>query len=336
MNRNLRAAIIGSGMIAGTHLTAMRNAGIDVVGVYSLDAESASCFSSQYGIRRYDSMEALLADDTDIAAVCTPSGTHAALAVDLMEHQKYAVVEKPVVLTEADGKTILEAERKTGKFCAPISQFRFSDAYRSIKAALADGAFGTLLLGSLSMKYYRSPEYFAGSWRGTKAMDGGGALMNQGIHGVDMLCGLLGYPERISGVVATRHHAIEVEDTAAGSMVFPGGALGVLDAGTAVRYAKPRRLEICGTRGSITLEEDTIVSAEGIGLQCGAASGIRSWDVPSAIHADLHTAQYRNIRDAILGVDTLEYTARDAVSTVRVILGIYRSSETGETVFFDF
>ena len=334
MNKPLKAAIIGSGMIAQTHLTAMRNVGIDVTGIYSLDTESAYQFSQKNKIHQYGTLAALLEDDLDLAAICTPSGTHAEIAIQLMEHHKHAVTEKPVVLTEEEGQMILEAEQRTGMFCAPISQFRFSDAYRTVKDAIDHGDFGTLLLASLSMKYYRSPEYYANSWHGTKAMDGGGALMNQGIHGLDMLCGLLGYPEKISGYAATRFHSIEVEDTAAASFVFPSGMLGVMDAGTAITHAKPRRLEICGSKASITIEEDNLILAEGIDLQCNNESKIRSWDVPSAIHTDLHTAQYRNIVGAILGTEPLYYTAKDAVNTVRVILSIYRSSETGETIHF--
>ena len=166
-------------------------------------------------------------------------------------------------------------------------------------------------------------------------MDGGGALMNQGIHGIDMLCGLFGYPVKISGHAATLHHDIEVEDTAAASLVFPCGALGVIDAGTAIKHAKPRRLELCGTKASVTLEEDMIASAEGIDLVGNRESTVHGWMKPSDISADLHMAQYMNIAAAIRGEDELYYTSQDAVHTVNVILSIYRSSETGKTVCLD-
>jgi len=322
-------------MIANTHLTAMRNTGVDVVGIYSLDTATAQTFAQKNQIKVYPTMSELLADDIDFAAVCTPSGTHCQLAIDLMESGKHAVVEKPIVLTQQEGKRILEAEKKNRKFCAPISQLRFSDTYQVVKDAAVHGDFGRILLGSLSMKYYRSQEYYAGSWRGTKALDGGGALMNQGIHGIDILCGLMGYPTQVSGHIATLFHDIEVEDTAAASLVFPSGALGVIDAGTAIRYAKPRRLEVCGTDASIMIEEDVLVSSEGIGLTGGIPTSIQSWKNPSAISAELHTLQYRDICAAVRGEKTLAYTAADAVNTVNVILAIYESSETGKTIIFE-
>ena len=332
MRTHLKAALIGSGMIAGTHLAAMRGNGIDVAGVYSLDTASAVRFAEENGIRAYGSLEELLSDASDLAAICTPSGTHADLAVSLMRSGRSVVVEKPIALTAEDCRRILETERETGRICAPISQLRFSETYGAVKAAVENGAFGRILTASLSMRYWRSPEYYAGTWRGTKAMDGGGALMNQGIHGIDVMCGLLGVPTRISGHVATLCHDIEVEDSAAASLVFPSGALGVIDASTAVRHARPRRLEICGTLASVTIEEDALVSAEGIDLTGGATTANGNWKEPSAFGADLHTAQYRNISAAVRGEEPLRYTARDAANTVRVILAVYESAAAGRTV----
>lgn len=331
----MKGAIIGSGMIASTHVTAMRNSGIAVAGIYSLDQASAISFAQKNQIKVYQSMNELLADDIDLTAICTPSGTHCQLAIALMEAGKHAVVEKPIVLTKEDGIRILETEKKTGKFCAPISQFRFSDTYCNVKNAVESGDFGKILLSSLSMKYYRSPDYYAGSWRGIKAMDGGGALMNQGIHGIDLLCGLMGYPKQISGHVATLYHKIEVEDTAVASLVFPSGALGVIEAGTAITHSKPRHIEICGEYASVTIEEDVLISAEGIDLVGGTPTEIQSWRNPAAISADLHTAQYRNICAAIRGEEALSYCAVDAINAVNVILAIYESSETGKTITFE-
>ncbi len=335
MNRPLKAALIGCGMIAGTHYLAMQSAGIEVVGVYSIDTAVALAFAKKYNICAYDSLNELLQDQIDLVSVCTPSGTHADLAISIMENEKYAVVEKPIALTNTECYRILQTEQKTGKFCVPISQLRFSDTYRTVKNAIDSESFGRILLSSLSMKYYRSSEYFAGSWHGTKSMDGGGALMNQGIHGIDMLCGLLGCPKQVSGHIATLHHNIEVEDTAVVSMVFPSGTLGVIDAGTAITYSKPRRLEICGTHASVTVEEDVLLSSEGISLNGGVPTAIRSWETPSAIGAELHTAQYRNICAAIRNEEALYYTAREATNTIKVVLAIYESSATGKTVILD-
>ncbi len=336
MSKTIKAALIGCGMIADTHLTALLNAGADVIGVYDQNMERAADFAAARGMRAYESMDALLADDIAVVSVCTPSGTHASLAAVIMEHGKYAIVEKPMALTVAECQRIIEIEQKTGRFCAPISQLRFSPVYRQVKAAIEAGKFGKIILGLLSMKYYRSPSYYEGSWRGTVAMDGGGALMNQGIHGIDMMCGLLGYPTLISGHTATLLHDIEVEDTAVANLVFPGGTLGVIDGSTAVTYAKPRRLELCGTSASITVEEDVIIHTDGIDLLSRTESGYKSFADPTAISTDLHEYQFRNILAAIAGEEPLYYTSEDALRTVAVITAIYESSRTGTDISLSF
>ncbi len=332
MSKTLKAALIGCGMIADTHLTALLRAGADVVGVFDLNRERAAEFANARNMRTYDSLEALLNDDIEIVSVCTPSGTHAFFAETIMEHGKYAIVEKPMALTVDECKRIIEIEQKTGKFCAPISQLRFSPVYRQVKAAIEDGKFGKMIMGLLSMKYYRAPSYYAGSWRGTVAMDGGGALMNQGIHGIDMMCGLLGYPTLVSGHTATLLHDIEVEDAAVANLVFPGGTLGVIDGSTAITYAKPRRLELCGTKASVTIEEDAIVHAEGIDLPVNHVSGYKSFDDPTAISTDLHEYQFGNILAAAAGEEPLYYTSKEALQTVAVITAIYESSRTQNSI----
>ena len=283
-------------------------------------------------MKAYNSMDELLSDDITVVSVCTPSGTHASLAETIMEHGKYAIVEKPMALTVEECARIIEVEKKTGRFCAPISQLRFSPVFRQVRTAIEEGRFGRMIMGLLSMKYYRAPSYYAGSWRGTKAMDGGGALMNQGIHGIDMMCGLLGYPISVSGHTATLLHDIEVEDTAVASLVFPNGTLGVIDGSTAVTHAKPRRLELCGTTASLTLEEDVIVHTDGIDLLSRTESGYKSFSDPTAISTDLHEYQFCNILAAIAGNEPLFYTSEEALKTVAVITAIYESSRTGKTI----
>ena len=332
MSNKIKAALIGCGMIADTHLTALLNAGANVVGVYDANLDRAADFAAARGMKAYNSMDELLSDDITVVSVCTPSGTHASLAETIMEHGKYAIVEKPMALTVEECARIIEVEKKTGCFCAPISQLRFSPVFRQVRTAIEEGRFGRMIMGLLSMKYYRAPSYYAGSWRGTKAMDGGGALMNQGIHGIDMMCGLLGYPISVSGHTATLLHDIEVEDTAVASLVFPNGTLGVIDGSTAVTHAKPRRLELCGTTASLTLEEDVIVHTDGIDLLSRTESGYKSFSDPTAISTDLHEYQFCNILAAIAGNEPLFYTSEEALKTVAVITAIYESSRTGKTI----
>ncbi len=338
----LKAAVIGSGMIAETHLKSMLECGIEVTGLYSRNPATARALADRYRTGLYGSLDEVMESEGDLIVICTPSGTHGTFSVSAMEHGKNVVTEKPAVLTEEDARRLLEAERRTGKICAPISQMRFSRSFRALKAAVERGDFGQILLCVTTMQYRRTAEYFTVPWRGTKALDGGGVLMNQGIHGIDLICGLLGYPVRISGFASTLHHEIEVEDTAVASLVFSCGALGAISATTAAGRPKPRRLELSGTAASVVLEGSEIVAAEGITvpLTDGPAPAelprtvTRTWEDPAALNYDLHAAQYRNIAAALRGEEPLYYTAREAVNTVRVILEIYRSSETGRTLEF--
>ena len=159
-----------------------------------------------------------------------------------------------------------------------------------------------------------------------------GILMNQGIHGIDIMCGLLGTPTAVSGRVATRYHHIEAEDTAVASLTFPNGMLGSIDSSTAINQYKPRRLEICGSDGLIVAEEDRIVLAEGVELEADAFSEYQGSSDPRNIGLGLHSLIYENILAAMEGKAALEYTPEDAANTVRVICAINRSSETGMTI----
>ena len=328
----MKALIIGSGVAAQMHCKVLSQNGITIAGVCGRTLASAEALAHTYGACGYRNLSEALTQDLDFAVICTPNGTHAALAIQVMQAGKHVVVEKPLALTPEDCAAVLQTAKQTGRICAPISQMRFSDAYRNVKACLEDNRLGIPVMASLSMKYYRSPEYYAGTWKGTKAMDGG-ELMNQGIHGIDVMCGLLGKPTAVSGKVATRWHTIEAEDTAVAHLTFPGGMLGVIDSSTAVAKCKPRRLEICGSDGLLVMEEDRVVLAEGIPCATQEAGEYHGSGDPKDIGLELHRRNYHNILSAMEGAAPLAYTAEMAAETVRVISAIYESSRSGKTVY---
>lgn len=327
----MKAIIIGGGNAAKVNCMALRALGVEIAGICDLNIDAARKMTNEYGGVPYSDIDVALAQDIDFAVICTPSGTHASLAIKVMESGKNVVVEKPLALTVEDANSVLETQKRTDRICAPVSQLRFSDSYVKIKEALDNGELGTIVMSSLSMKYFREKKYYAGTWRGTKAMDGG-ELMNQGLHGVDVMCGLLGAPVSVAGKVATRYHDIEAEDTAVAHLVFAGGNIGTLDSSTAVSFSKARRLEICGTEGLIVLEEDKITLAEGVDLEHGAVNEYNGSSDPMNIGTLLHTRLYANIVATFEGKEQLLYTANDAANTVKVICGIYESSETGKAV----
>ena len=326
----MKALIVGGGMAANLHCKVLKGHGVTVAGICDVYLPAAQALAEKYGAQAFDDLAEALQSDVDFAVICTPSGTHAKLAIQAMKAGKNVVVEKPLALNPADSDAVIRTQQETGKLCAPISQLRFSPMYKRVKACLEKDGLGTLIMASLSMKYYRSREYYVG-WKGTWAMDGG-ELMNQGIHGIDIMCGLLGKPTAVSGKVATRYHNIEAEDTAVAHLTFPGGMLGTIDSSTAINQYKPRRLEICGSDGLIVAEEDRIVLVEGVELEADAFSEYQGSSDPKNIGLGLHSLIYENILAAMEGKAPLEYTPADAANTVRVICAINESSKTGKTV----
>lgn len=329
-DKKIKVAFIGCGAIAAFHYKAIETFSCaEVIGVYDTGLERAKAFASERGITAFETKEALLLSDADIITICTPSGLHAPLAVECLDAGKNVVVEKPVAITHEGCRAVLEAEKRSGKFCAPISQLRYYDDIRRAKEIVESGELGKVVLCDLYMKYYRDDNYFASSsWRGTKAMDGGGALMNQGIHGIDAMRFIVGEVLEVSAKVRTLLHNIEVEDTAVASVQFKNGAIGVIEGTTSVRPGYPRRFEIHLERGSIIIEENTIISIDTPdGSTKAESKAMNSSSDPLNISYEGHRRQYENIFATVEGKDTLFYTAADAVKSVETILAIYRSSE---------
>lgn len=328
----MKALVAGSGSIAKVHCKILADLGVEIVGIYNRSIASAEELAKAYGAKAFDDYEKALAETVDFVVICTPSGTHPRLAIKAMEAGKHVVVEKPLGLNPEDCDAVLETAEKTGQICAPISQLRFSSVYHKVKGALEQNALGTLIMSSMSMKYFRDRAYYDSPWKGTKAMDGG-QLMNQGFHGVDVMCGLLGVPTAVSGKVTTRYHHIEAEDTAVAHFTFPSGMVGTIDASTAIGYAKPRRFEICGRDGTIVMEEDMVVAAEGVPIEIDTEGEYKGSNDPKNIGYGLHTGNYKNILAAFRGEAPLAYTARDAANTAKVIWAVYESSAKNQIIF---
>ncbi len=261
----VRFGIIGCGLIADIHARALTEiTGACISGFTDVRIQSAERFAEKYGTKVFtNTTEMFNSSDVDAVCICTPSGLHAPLALTAAEHGKHIVLEKPMGLTTKECDEIIKAVDENNVKLTVISQLRFSPSVIAVKQALSDGLIGVPVAGNVSMKYYRTADYFnSSSWKGTYKMDGGGALMNQGIHGIDLLLYLMGDVRDVYGVKRTLIHNIEVEDTAAAVLVYENGALGTLIGTTSVYPGEARKLELCGSRGMITLEEDVIVKWE--------------------------------------------------------------------------
>jgi UDP-N-acetyl-2-amino-2-deoxyglucuronate dehydrogenase len=335
----VRFGIIGTGMISKIFSQAIEATdGAQLCGVYDVDPERAKGFAAAHGVKSYGSLDGLLSSDIDAVYIGTPSGLHAELAVKAAGAGKHIVVEKPMGITAEQLDAIEEACTKNSvKLCA-ISQMYFSDAFQRLKKAADSGELGRVFLADLAMKYFRTDEYYKnGGWRGTWKYDGGGALMNQGIHGVGLMLELMGRPKSVSALARTFVHPIEVEDTAAAVVEFESGAIGSIIGTTSVLSAKPRRLSIHGSKGTVTLTEDAITEWSIEGQQAenrDAAEIATSAAKPEGFTSELHARQLRQFISALSEGGEPVLGVREGRMPVELILGIYESSRTGKTVYF--
>ncbi|MDR7545399.1 MAG: Gfo/Idh/MocA family oxidoreductase [Armatimonadota bacterium] len=334
----IRFAIVGCGTIAPMHAEAIGRAqGAELVAVTSRRPEAAQAFAASRGIAwEPDLISLLRRPDVDVVTICTPSGLHAQMAVAAMRAGKHVVVEKPLAITLEQADRAIEVSRQTGWQLAVISQLRFAPDVQEVKRAIDGGRLGRVLLADLSMKYFRSQAYYdSAGWRGTWAMDGGGALMNQGIHGIDLLIWLAGVPQSIFGCTRTLTRRIEVEDTAVAVAHLAGGGLATITATTSVAPGFPRRLAIHGERGSIVLEETRIVAWQIQGepeRALPAAPVLAASSVPTALGPDEFANQYQAIADSLREGRRPPVNAEEARRAVAVVIAIYQSSRTGRPV----
>ncbi len=262
-SKSIGFAVVGAGMIGELHAKIISQMnGVELAYVCSRSLERAKRLSDRYGGRPTTDFDGMLKDDgVDAVSVCTASGEHAAFGIPSARAGKHVLVEKPLEISLERADALIEACRQQRVKLGVIFQLRFLDASRAVKKALEHGVLGKLVMADCYMKFYRPPSYYTDSrWKGTLALDGGGALINQGIHGLDLLIHLVGDVASVqayTGVLAHEH--IEVEDTCVATVEYKNSALGVIQAATSVHPDFQQRIEIHGTEGTIILEgtEDT-------------------------------------------------------------------------------
>ena len=262
-------AIIGCGMIARFHVRALGDVpGTRVAALVTRDPASAERLIVETGLPATpiftNLADALKRPDVDVVIVTTPSGAHLEPAVAAATAGKHVVVEKPLEITPERCDRIIDAcDRHRVKLCT-IFPSRFHDANVTLKQAVEAGRFGRLTLGETTCKWWRSQAYYdEGGWKGTQALDGGGALMNQAIHNVDLLLWMMGDATHVTGFTAMlAHERIEVEDTAVACLRFKSGALGVIQATTSVFPGLPKTIGIHGDKGTAVIEQEDVLRWE--------------------------------------------------------------------------
>jgi UDP-N-acetyl-2-amino-2-deoxyglucuronate dehydrogenase len=361
----VRFAVVGCGVIGKLHAEVLA-AGPDTAVSVLVDVDAAAAeavaqhLTAQVGASvpvTTSLAEALARDDVDAVAVCVPSGLHAQIAVAALESGRHVVAEKPVDVTVAAAAPIAAAAAAapTGTLVTVISQHRFDPASVAVHDAIAAGRFGRVTSAVATVSWWRSQDYYdSGAWRGTWELDGGGALMNQGVHTVDLLLWFLGTPVDVmahTGLLA--HGRVEVEDTVAAVVRFESGALATLHATTAAYPGLSVRLQVLGDAGSAVIDDDRLryfhsrelASAEAAGdAGVGHGRGDRADQSARVLvdgedadpaHGPMftgHARQYRDIVEAIRTGRRPGVTFDDALLALATVQAVYESARTGAPV----
>lgn len=344
-SKALGFAIVGSGMIAAVHARAINAVeGARLVGVVSRSTERGRALAEAHGAEVVTETVEEMAARSDVQVLCvtTPSGAHLEPALAAIKHGKHLVVEKPLEVSVARVDEMLAAAEAIKLRVMPIFQSRFSTGAQAVKAAIDAGRFGRMTLASCYVKWFREETYYTGSsWKGSLKLDGGGAVINQAIHGVDLLQWFAGLPEEVCAMKTRRVHVgIEAEDTAAAVLRFPGGALGTIEASTAAWPGWSQRIELCGEKGAIRLEDGVItewqfkeeqpedeVLRQGGGAELGSGASN-----PGGISIEGHVRQIQDMVDAINEGRPLKIRGPEGRNAIALIEALYASAETGRPV----
>src|SRR5262249_10783795 len=340
--------IIGCGMIAEFHTRAINEIeNARVVAAWTRNPADGDKIAgmAKGGCAIVDDLDAMLAQPgLDVVCVCTPSGAHMEPAVRAAAAGKHVVVEKPLEITLPRCDAIIQACESAGVRLCTIFPSRFTPANLRLKEAIALGRFGRLTLGDTHVKWWRTQDYHdSGGWRGTWQLDGGGRLMNQAIHNVDLLYWLMGDVVSITAMAATLAHArIEVEDTAVAALRFKNGALGVIEAATSAYPGLLKRIEIHGDRGSARVEQDDITlwdfqekvpSDNEVFAAMAGQSGFKAGaSDPRGITHVGHRDQLIDFIEAIDHGRSAAVDGREGRKSVEIIRAIYRSASDGSQV----
>ena len=342
--KNWNFGIIGAGLIADFHAKAIDDIPqAKLVGFCDIVSERAEKLADKYSCRAFGSYEDMLGSkEIDIITIATPSGLHMEPAVAAAQAGKHVICEKPLEITLERIDAMIDAHQKAGTVLGGIFQNRFSDAMTPLREAIDSGRFGVITYAGVYVPWWRSDEYYKGGWHGSWKLDGGGALMNQSIHMVDMLCDLMPPVESVQAFLGTLGHPqIETEDTSVTALRFTNGALGVIYGTTASYPGQFKRFEITGTNGTVVYLEDSFTvwqfaeekpEDEKIRRQFGEIKSGGGVADPAAISYQNHTRNFEAFIDALESGEDFCISGTQARKAVEVILAIYKSAKEQKAV----
>jgi UDP-N-acetyl-2-amino-2-deoxyglucuronate dehydrogenase len=363
MTDKLRFALIGCGVIGPTHAEAINSLpDAELVAVADIIPARAQKLADKYGVKAYTDVQEMLArEQLDVVNICVPSGLHGEITCQAMRAGKHVIIEKPMEIRLETIDEMLRVQRETNVKLAVISQHRFDPASMHVRQLLEEQAFGRLVLGNALVPWWRSQAYYdSGAWRGTWALDGGGVLMNQAIHSIDLLQWLMGPVKSIYAYADTLVHSMETEDVSVAILRFANGALGTIAATTGAYPGVSTRIEIFGDKGSAIIEDDRLSylhlardDQEEIGAYgtTGKNVGARppgedeapladtqanetdsTAQNPAALSFRSHALQIADMIRAIREDGTPLVDGYAARRSVEIILGIYESARTHKEV----
>jgi UDP-N-acetyl-2-amino-2-deoxyglucuronate dehydrogenase len=336
----MHIGLIGGGSISETHARAARALpGVEIAAVFGTNAEKVNRLCREYSGKPYSDFDQFLAHrPMDIVAIGSPSGLHATQGIAAARHKLHVLTEKPIDITTERADALIAAADAAGVKLGVFFQDRCKPDLLRVKNAVEAGALGKPILADARVKWYRPPDYYASSrWRGTWALDGGGALINQAVHTLDLMLWLFGDVVNVQAAGKTALHAIEAEDTLIALFQFANGTLGVLQAATSVYPGYPRRLELTGSEGTLIIEQDRLLTADLRKPHEGLFRGGEADQNPSAfspVVSDVrgHEAVLEDFLQSIRTNTSPRCDGREGRRSLALVEVIYTACRTGERV----
>ena len=345
--KSLKLGLVGAGVgadfVARAVSVIKEENVVELIAVASARPERAKAFAEKHGISQWysDYKEMFRKAGIEAVAICTPHYLHFPIAIDAIDEGLHVLVDKPMAISIREADEMIRRAEKKGVKLGVILQSRFDPKFRKMKKLIDAGELGKIILGEAVVKWHRTQEYYDKSrWRGRWATEGGGALINQAIHTIDLLVWMLGEPDYLWAQIDTVAHNIEVEDLAAAVIRFKNGAIGVIEGSTATYPGFPTRLEIHGTEGAILIEGETVKFAEAEGkklkIEEEKTGKLASWARPELVPPENHARLIKDFAQAVREDRKPYVDGYEGKRSIEVILAIYASGKKNEVVKFPY
>jgi predicted dehydrogenase len=329
--------IVGAGLIADFHAKAIQNLeNASLIGICGSNLDKARRLAEKYNSKTFENLEEMFcSEDIEIVVIATPSGAHMEPTIAAAQHRKHVICEKPLEISLERIDKMIEEHHLAGTKLGGIFNYRYHETVKYLKSAIDSGRFGTITYASVHVPWWRSDDYYKDSWHGSLKLDGGGALMNQAIHMIDLLQHLMGPVESLQAYTATLGHSIEAEDTGVAVLKFKNNALGVIYGSTASFPGQFRRIEITGTKGTVIQVEnsfkvwqfaDQTEADNEIFKRFNQVEGGGGVSDPGAIPFEPHAKNISAFIDALEFGKTFEINGQEARKAVEIVLAIYISA----------